>query len=173
MNINLFFIFVFTVLAMIYTFFNPMKLEEFDKKELAQLELVNFSVYDLDKNGLRSVFHGQKGYKYEDRYEVSDINYTDNTKEYIAYLHSSFGRYKDNIVDLKGNAVYKRADGLTFKTEIASYNQKTGVFQAPNAYTFYRNDDKITGTKLVFDSKEHHMLSKQISATYQIQNNGK
>jgi lipopolysaccharide export system protein LptC len=150
-----------------------MKLQEFDTKEIAQLELSNFSVYDLDTNGLKSVFHGVKGYKYKDRYEVSDINYTDNTREYIAHLQSDFGRYKDKIVDLNGSVVYKRADGLTFLTEIASYNQETGVFQAPNAYTFYRNDDKITGTKLVFNSKENHMLSKQISATYQIQDNGK
>ena len=158
---------------MIYTFFNPMKLQKFDTKETPQLELSNFSVYDLDKNGLRSVFNGVSGYKYEDRYEVFDINYTDNVREYVANIRSDFGIYKDNIVNMQGNVVYARADGLSFQTDEASYNQKTGVLKTPSAYTLYRNDDKITGTKLVFDSKENHVLSKQISATYQIQDNGK
>ncbi len=173
MNINLFFICVFAGLAMIYIFFNPMQLQEFDKKEVPQLELLNFSVYDLDTKGLKSVFYGKKGFKYEDRYEVTDMNYTDNSREYIAHLQADFGRYKESVIDLRGNVVYKRADGLTFQTDAASYNQKTAIFQAPNAYTFYRNDDKITGTKLVFDSKENHILSKNIAATYQIQDNGK
>lgn len=169
MNINLFFVAIFAALGMIYIFFSPMKLQEFDKKEIAQLELVNFTIYDHDTKGLKSVLHGQKGYKYEDRYEVKDINYTDHTREYLAHLQADFGRYKESVIDLKGDVVYKRADGLTFETDKASYNQKTAVFQAPNRYTFYKNDDKITGTKLFFDSKENHVQSKQITAIYQIQ----
>lgn len=158
---------------MIYIFFNPAKLQQFETKEIAQLELFNFTIYDLDKNGLRSIFSGLKGYKYKDRYEVSDINYTDNTKEYTANIQSDFGIYKDNIVNMQGNVVYARSDGLTFKTGEATYNQNTGFLKTPSTYTLYKNDDKITGTKLIFDSKENHVVSKQISATYQINDNGK
>ncbi len=173
MNINFFFIFIFTALAMIYLFFNPTKLQQFETKEIAQLELFNFTIYDMDKNGLRSVFSGLKGYKFKDRYEVSDINYTDNTKEYTANILSDFGVYKDNIVNMQDHVVYTRSDGLTFKTDKASYNQDTGFLKTPSTYTLYKNDDKITGTKLIFDSKENRVQSQQISATYQIKDNGK
>jgi LPS export ABC transporter protein LptC len=173
MNINLFFVSIFIGLAMIYIFFNPTKLQQYDTKEIAQLELSNFSVYDLDIKGLRSVFSGLKGYKYANRYEVSDINYTDNTKEYTTNIHSDFGIYKDHIVNVQGNVVFARADGLSFKTDEAFYNQNTGILKTPSAYTLYRNNDKITGVKLVFDNKENRVLSKQISATYQIKDNGK
>ena len=158
---------------MIYLFFNPTKLPQFEKKETAQLELFNFSIYDLDVKGLRSVFSGLNGYKYENRYEVSDINYTDNTKEYTTNIHSDFGIYKDHIVNAKGNVVFARTDGLSFQTDEAFYDQNTGVFKTPSAYTLCRNNDKITGVKLVFDSKENRVLSKQISATYQIKDNEK
>lgn len=173
MNINLFFVFIFTGLVMIYVFFNPTKLQQFETKEIAQLELFNFSIYDLDVKGLRSVFSGLKGYKYKDRYEVSDVNYTDNTKEYTTNIYSDFGIYKDHIINLQGDVVFVRADGLSFKTNEAFYDQDTGILKTPSAYTLYRNNDKITGVKLFFDSKENHVLSKQISATYQIQDNGK
>ena len=173
MNINFFFVSIFTGLVMIYIFFNPAKLQQFETKETAQLELFNFSVYDLDIKGLRSVFSGLKGYKYENRYEVSDINYTDNTKEYTTNIHSDLGVYKYHIVNMQGDVVFTRADGISFKTGEAFYDQNTGILKTPNAYTLYRNNDKITGVKLVFDSKENRVLSKQISATYQIKDNGK
>ena len=158
---------------MIYIFFNPMKLEKLDQKEIPQLEITNFTIYDLDKTGLISLFNGAKGFRYKDRYEVSDINYTDNSKEYISSLTSAFGVYKDFKVNMSGDVVYKRDDGLTFKSDNGQYDQKTGVFTTKSKYVSYRNNDKISGEELMFDNKNGHTTSKNVDATYEIKDSEK
>ncbi|WP_345991176.1 LPS export ABC transporter periplasmic protein LptC [Sulfurimonas sp. HSL-1716] len=173
MNINFYFIYISVGLAMIYLFFHPMKMEKLDKGEIAQLELTKFTIYDLDKEGLKSIFQGTKGYRYLDRYEIFDVNYTDNSKEQIANITSNFGIYKDYIVDLYGNLIYKRADGLTYKSDDGNYNQRTGVLKTKSKYISYRNNDRITGNSLMYDSKHGHATSKDVSAVYQLKNSEK
>ena len=159
---------------MIYAFFEPMKLASTDHKEIPQLELTKFRVYELNEKGVKSVFYGLKGYRYasdkSDRYEVYDINYTDYMRENVAHIQADFGVYKDHLVTLEGNVTYVRSDGLNFRSDKATYDQDKAVFRTPSDYTFYRNDDKITGTKLFFDSNATHVTSQKISATYQIKN---
>ncbi len=173
MNINFYFVYISIGLAMIYMFFHPMKLAKLDKGEVAQLELSNFTIYDLDQEGLKSIFQGSKGYRYVNRYEVSDVNYTDNSKKYIANITSNYGVYKNNIVDLTGNLIYKRADGLTYKSDDGNYNQKTGVLRTKGKYISYRNDDRITGKNLMYNSKNGYTTSDEVSAVYQLKNSEK
>ena len=174
MNINIFFVGIISVLGLIYAFFEPMKIAQLDHKEIPQLEFSKFSVHELNEQGVKSIFYGDKGYRFADektdRYEVYDINYTDYVRENIAHISSDFGTYKDHLVTLNGNVNYTRSDGLTFKSDKATYDQNKAVFRTPGNYTFYRNDDKIAGTKLFFDSNATHVTSQKISATYQIKN---
>ncbi|MBU0632403.1 LPS export ABC transporter periplasmic protein LptC [bacterium] len=171
MNINFYFIYISIGLAMIYLFFHPMKLEKFNKSEIAQLELTNFTMYDLNQDGLKSIFSGTKGYRYVNRYEVFDINYTDNSEALIANITSDFGIYKNHLVSMYGDLVYTRADGLTYKSDDGNYNQKTGFLRTESKYISYRNNDRITGDSLVYDSKKGHATSKNVSAIYEITNN--
>jgi LPS export ABC transporter protein LptC len=174
MNINIFFVAIMAVLGMIYLFFEPMKLAELNHKETPQLELTKFSVYELNEKGVKSVFYGNRGFRFADeqtdRYEVYDINYTDYVRENIAHIASDYGTYRNHLVTLDGNVSYARSDGMTFKSDKATYDQDKAVFRTPGNYTFSRNDDKITGTKLFFDSNATHVTSQKISATYQIKN---
>ena len=168
MNVNFYFIYITIGLAMIYIFFNPMKLQTLNTAEVAQLELTNFKIYDLDKDGLKSVFSGTRGYRYLDRYEVFDINYTDNSKVYVSNIKSNFGVYKNYIVNMNGNLVYTRADGLTYKSNDGNYNQQTGILRTEGEYLAYRDDNKVIGNSLVYDSKTGQSTSKKVFAIYQI-----
>jgi LPS export ABC transporter protein LptC len=174
MNINIFFVSILAGLAMIYLFFEPMKIAELNHKEIPQLELTKFRVYELNEKGLNSLFIGEKGYRFvnesADRYEVYDINYTDYVRENIAHISSSYGTYKEHLVTLDGNVNYTRSDGITFKSDHATYDQNKAVFRTPGKYFFNKNNDKITGTKLFFDSNASHVTSQKISAVYQIKN---
>ena len=170
MNINFYLISITAGLAMIYIFFNPMKLPANNHQEIPQLEITDFTVYDLSKNGLASIFQAQKGFRYKDRYEATDINYTDTSKKYIANISSKFGIYKDSILTMNQDVIYKRADGLTFTSDAGSYNETTGVLTTPDKYVSYKNNDRITGTKLHYNSKDGAFASKGIFATYEIKN---
>lgn len=173
MNINFYFIYISVGLAMIYLFFHPMKLQKLDNSEVPQLELTNFTMYDLNQDGLKSIFGGTKGYRYINRYEVFDINYTDNSKELISNITSNFGIYKNHLVSMSGDLVYTRADGLTYKSDDGNYNQKTGVLRTVGKYISYRNNDRITGENLMYDSKIGYSTSDNVFAIYQIENSEK
>lgn len=173
MNINFYFVYISIGLAMIYLFFHPMKLDTLDKGEVPQLELANFTIYDLDRNGLKSIFNGTKGYRYQDRYEVFDVNYTDNSRKDISNITSDFAVYKDNIVKMYGNLVYTKADGLIYKSDDGNYDQKTGILRTKGKYISYKNNDRITGNDLMYDSKQGHTTSKNVFAIYTIKNSEK
>lgn len=173
MNVNLFFIAIASGLAMIYFFFHPMKLGKLNQKEIAQLELEDFTISDIDTKGLKSVFKGTKGYRYLDRYEAFDVNYTDNSKQYRANLQADFGVYKDQVVQMYGDLVYKRSDGLVYISDDGSYNQKNGVLRTQGKYFSYRKDDRISGKNLMYDSKTEKATSDDVDAIYQLKNSEK
>lgn len=168
MNVSIFFIFITAMLAAIYIFFSPMKISMNDQKNVPQLELSHFTIYDLDEKGLKSIFKGTSGLRYTNRYLVDDVNYTDDSKKDLVHITSAHGEFQDNLINLQGNVIYTRDDGLVFKSNEASYNQVTGVFKTDGKYISYKNNDKITGRKLNYNSKTKNATSENIVALYQL-----
>jgi LPS export ABC transporter protein LptC len=168
MNVSVYFVLITAILAAIYIFFSPMKISMSDKKNVPQLQLSDFTIYDLNEKGLKSIFKGKSGLRYPNYYLVNDVNYTDASKNNLVNIKSEFGQFKDNAIELKGDVVYTREDGLVFKSDQASYNQATGIFQTNGKYISYKNNDKITGHKLIYNSKNKSATSKNIVALFQL-----
>lgn len=169
MNINIYFIFIAVGLLAIYVFFSPMKITINQNKNIPQLQLSNFTIYDLNVKGLKSIFKGTKGFRYINRYLVDDVNYTDNTGKYLVNITSKYGKFQQPLIRLTKNVIYKRGDGLIFKTQEGKYNQLTGIFTTNGKYVSYnKNNDKMTGYKLFYNSKTNDMTSNKIIAQYQL-----
>ena len=154
---------------MIYTMFKPMKIKQQEVGAIPLFELATFTMYELNNKGLVSIILGTNAVRYNDRYTIQNINYTDNSREYIANIKANQGVYKDNIIDLKGDVVYTREDGLVFKTQVATYNQKTSIANASGDYVSYRNSDKITGNSLEYNNILDTVKSKNVVAKYNIE----
>lgn len=167
MNINIFFIFIAAILASIYIFFSPMKLHINKKTKTPQLQLYNFKVYNLTTRGVKSVFGGSKGFKYGSKYIVYDVNYTDDSTKSLANITAQHGMFKQPIIKLYGNVFYKNINGLTFKSNEATYNQSNKVLRTKGKYISYKKNDRITGYKLMYNSKNQKATSKNIVAIYQ------
>ena len=88
-----------------------LKKQKFDDVPL--FELTSFTLHELNRVGLQTVMTGNSAIRYEDRYSVANIDYTDNSKEYIANMRARHGLYKDEIIELEDNVVYSREDGFT------------------------------------------------------------
>lgn len=153
---------------MIFFLFEPMKIKQQKFGDVPMFELTSFTLHELNKVGLQTVMIGDAAVRYEDRYTVSNIDYTDNSREYIANMKAKQGLYKDNIVELEKDVVYTREDGLTFETNKAIYNKNTSIATTDSDYISYRENNVVEGSFVKYNNSLNRVNSKNVTATYQL-----
>lgn len=168
MNINGLLVLIFLGLAMIYFLFDPMKIKKLDSKEVPLFSLNTFTLYELDTIGLTGLMQGSRGTRYSDRYEVKNIDYTDNSNEFMANMKAKDGLYKKDVVHLNGNVFFTRTDGLRYFSQKAVYNKKTDVSISDTDYVASMGDNQIYGDYILYDAKNEKMKSNKIYAIYKI-----
>lgn len=173
MTINHFFLAIVGGLLMIFVFFKPTVIKQKDFGEVPQFQIENFLLHELQPNGLVTLMRGDTATKYSDRYEVKNIDYTDNSKQFQANMQADFGVYKDDVVTLQGNILYAREDGFTFKTKNASYDRNSTVAFTQDIYTAFMGDNTLTGTSLKYNNQEKKVFSKNVKALYQLEESTK
>ena len=171
MNINILFIIISTCLIMIFFLFEPLNIKKQNFVDIPQFNLTTFTLYELNTQGLTTYMLGDKSVKYSNRYEVDNMDYTDNSSELIANMKSKRGLYKNNIVDLDGDVVYTREDGLEFTTDKIIYNKKTGIANTNAEFIMLRENDKVVGTSLMYNNLLRKATITNVIANYQIQEN--
>ncbi len=169
MNINIFFALISSVLLSILFLFKPLDIEQREFGDIALFNISAFTVYELNEKGLISLMSGEEGIRYSDRYNVKSMDYTDNSKEFVANMKSNSGIYKDDIVYLNGDVVYFREDGLTFETQKVVYDKKTAIAVADENYVLYRNNNKVTGNRLKYNNVLNKIQSKNVVVKYQLE----
>jgi len=169
MNINIFFILISLALLMILMLFKPLEIKEQKLTDVPLFNISSFTMYELNKEGLTSLMSGTEGIRYKDRYKVEFMDYTDNSKEYIANMKANSGIYKNDTVYLDGDVVYFREDGLTFETQKVIYNKKTTIARADGDYVLYRNGSKVVGEKLKYNNSLNRVQSKNVVVKYQLE----
>jgi len=172
-NITVFFGLIFSLLMMIYIFFQPLKIEQQDFEEVPLFELRGFIMYELNPQGLKTVLLGESSKRFSDRYTVESINYTDNAKSYIANMKADHGIYRDEDISLDGNVTYKRDDGLKFHSQEAKYNKKTTLLFTDKNYIIHWGENSARGTSLRYNNGTNKITSKNIEATYKLQASNK
>lgn len=168
MNINIFFIFISSALLMILLLFKPMDIKEQKYQDVPVFNIAFFTIYELSTSGLTTFISGSEATRYTDRYTIKDMDYTDNSKTYLANMKADRGIFKDDIVNLTGDVVYFREDGLTFQTQEATYNTKTSIAKANLGFILTRDKNRATGTHLVYNNLLNTINAKKIKVTYQL-----
>ncbi len=167
-NINLFFLFIVGGLMMIFFLFKPMDIKEQNFDDIPLFEMSAFTLLEFNPSGLATLMVGESATRYNDRYKVKKINYTDNTQEFRANMKANEGLYRDEIVDLNGDVAYVREDGLIFKSESASYDKKTATASTLDAYVSEQGANKVIGTALKYNNLLKRVESKNIVVNYQL-----
>lgn len=168
MNINIFFVGIIASLLTIFFLFNPLDIKKQNFKEIPVFELESFKLIELNDKGLTTVMNGLKGVRYKDRYVVYNIDYTDNTKKYLANMIADRGVYKGKIIDLEGNILYSKEDGISFSTQKAIHNKSTNTVIASTPYVAYIGENKITGSYVEYNNVLGIVKSKNITANYKL-----
>jgi len=168
MNINIFFIAISAGLISIYLFFKPLDIKQRDFIDIPIFELSYFTLYEIDKNALVTVMNGDKAVRYSNRYKVSSIDYTDNSKKYLVNMKANNGVFKDEVVNLYGDVKYKREDGLSFETQKARYNKKTKIAYVDTNYVSHMGANEIVGSSLIYNNLLKRVKSTDIRVKYQL-----
>lgn len=170
MNINLFFVGISAALLAIFVGFKPLDVKQQEFADVPLFEIEAFTLHELSQNGLVTLMKGSKATRYSNRYKVTDIDYTDNSKEFIANMRADDGLYRDSIdtLDLNGNVLYNREDGLIFETQKATYNKRTSIAKTDTDYVSYRDADRVIGTSLEYNNKLNKVKSTNVVAKYQM-----
>ena len=132
-------------------------------------ELTSFTLYELNTLGLETIMKGDSAIRYENRYTVSNIDYTDNSKNYRANMKAKKGLYKDEVIELNEDVVYSREDGFTFKTNKAVYDKKTTIAVANTDFVSYRGDNSVQGSFVKYNNSLNRVESKNVTAIYKLE----
>lgn len=165
-SINLFFVLLLSMLLGVFLFFKPIKTAPTPTKEVAQLELINFTLYSMKPEGVENVLAGSLGQRFEDRYEVTNVTFSDATKSQMEVMHADRGLYREDRIDLSGNVTYRQEGGIEFQSEQAHYDLNDSVVTTPGAFVVTMNESRVDGERLYFQTKERHMKAENINATY-------
>jgi LPS export ABC transporter protein LptC len=158
------------VLISIYLFFKPLDIKQQPFVDVPLFEIKDFTMHELNTKGLMTIMLGSEATRYSNRYVVKNMDYTDNEKKYIANMQAKKGIYKDNLVTLLGDVEYVREDGLTFKTQKASYSKKTSNIISDVGYVASLNGSEIRGTYIRYNNNKNRIFSKNVQAKIQLEN---
>ncbi|MCJ7764873.1 MAG: LPS export ABC transporter periplasmic protein LptC [Thiovulaceae bacterium] len=166
---NYFFIGIALLLSAILYFFKPMLVEETIRGEVAQLELHNFTLYELDVNGLKDIMMGRQGLRFDDRIEVKDINYTDSTRSLQNNIQADFGLYNNKeLITLEGNVRYYREDGMKFRSNKAIIDQNRETINTVGHFTLENFSENAVGTDLFYDNKNGLSSAENVTGTFDL-----
>ena len=156
---------------MIFIGFKPLDIKQQEFVDVPLFQLEAFTLHELNQKGLVTLMKGSKATRYKDRYNVANIDYTDSSKKFIANMRADNGLYRDkeDIIDLEGNVLYNREDGLIFESQEATYNKKSAIAKTNKDYVIYRDTNRVVGTSLIYDNRLNRVKSKNVRAKYQIQ----
>ncbi len=153
---------------MIFFLFEPLSQKNSNPGEIPLLELKNFKLTELDKEGLSSALTASVGFRYKNRYILEQLNFTDSNGQFITNIKANNGLYKGDFLKLNGDIAYFREDGMIFNTQSANYNKKTKIITSSEEYIAYIGDNKVTGSSLMYNNALGKLTSKNIVANYKI-----
>ncbi len=171
LSINTFFTIIALGLLSVYFFLRPMNIQQKLPKEIAQLELLDFSMYELNATSLKSVLKGESGKRYINRYEVEHVTYIDNTKDFREEMSAGYGLYKDNVIALENSVHFKREDGLEFISDEAKYDQNHSIATTEGKFKIKNPFGWVVGHKLYYNSTINYAKASKVNGLYDLKEN--
>lgn len=170
MNINTLILGIGILLGSIFFFFKPLAIKQSQKREIAQLELHNFMMYEFDREKLVDIATGEKALRYTNRDILYNFVFNDNSNDTLVSLSADKGRYRNDTLELQGNVLYTKSDNFEFKSEHVFYDRKRAYAKSDAPFTASMGQNRVKGKSLYYDLKKDRIKAKNINAIYKIQN---
>ena len=169
MKLTHFFIFLLLFSISLFVFLQPQSYAQNTDENVPQLEIEDFTLYEIDKIGVQSVVSGTIGRQYIKHYEVQNVHYIENKNKMGEHLYADSGIFKLDTAYLNDNVRYFREDGLSFESDHAVYNTEKELLYVPDKFVLTQNENIIYGSELHYNSLSGDMDAKKIDANYYIE----
>lgn len=169
MKLTHFFVLLLLFSVSLFVFLKPQSYAQNSDENVPTLEIEDFTVYEINALGVKSVVSGTLGRQYTEHYEVENSHYIQNKNQLGEHLYSDFGVFKNDIVYLNDNVRYFREDGLSFESEHAVYNTKKEFLYVPKSFVLTQNENIIYGNELYYHSLTGDIKAQGVNANYYIQ----
>ncbi|MCX6075213.1 MAG: LPS export ABC transporter periplasmic protein LptC [Campylobacterales bacterium] len=168
MSINGFFLLVLTLLVGMFGYFKPQVRVEYLTHEVPQFELDQFVIYEINRAKIDRFFEGGHGKHFEDRYEISDAKFTNNSKTMFESIRADKALYKENLISLDGDVHYVREDGFQFRSSEGTYDQNSSRIQTKGAFVLTKDGNKVDGRHLDYNVNLDTVSADKVRGSYQL-----
>ncbi|MDD2780520.1 hypothetical protein [Sulfuricurvum sp.] len=168
MTINLFFVALLALLLGMYGYFTPSYPPSQSAGEIAKIELMDFTLYEVSKKGIDHILEGKEGKKFDEYYTVTSAKFSDNTKELFQTIHSRNVEYRNDVIDLKENVHYIREDGLEFRSNNAKYETKKSLISVNDHFVITQKSNRIDGANLIYNNQRDTVSAENAQVRYQL-----
>ncbi|NOQ29957.1 MAG: hypothetical protein GQ570_02415 [Helicobacteraceae bacterium] len=168
LNITSFISFIGAILLVILYSFDPIKVSFKDSTNVAELEVYNFVMYELNKEALQSVSAGQSGSKFNDRVEAKKIDFTSNGDGNLQNIVADRAVYDYKLLKLEKNVNYIREDGTLFNSETLFYDKKENLIYTKSDFSSEKGKNSVNGLNLAYNIKTTQLTAKNIVAKFDI-----
>ncbi len=169
MRLTHFFVFLLFFCIALFVFLQPHEYDTEHGNEVAQLEIEDFNLYEIDTQGVQSVVSGTLGRQYTTHYEVENAHYVVNENQLGEHLYADRGKFQREVVYLDDNVRYFREDGLSFESDHAVYDTKKERLYVPEKFIMTQNENIIYGSELHYDVKTGQTSARTIDANYYLE----
>lgn len=168
MSINLFFLLLVGLLMGMYGYFTPDYTMLDKNKEIPQIELSNFTLYEISQKGIDRILEGDEGKKFETRYVITSAKFSDNTKTLFHSIRSDHANYQNDLLKVDGNVHYVRQDGLEFRSKEGTYDANRSLIQTQGSFVITQQANRVTGTTLKYNTKQDTVSADRVCGIYQL-----
>jgi len=169
MRITHFFVVLFLFAASLLVFLKPQEYSKNTQVKIAQLEIEDFTIYEINKEGVQSVVSGTLGRQYPSYYEVENAHYIENKNRLGEHLYADKGKFEKEVAYLDENVRYFREDGLSFESDHAIYNTNKELLYVPKNFILTQNENIVYGSELHYNAKTGKIAAQKIEANYYIE----
>ncbi len=166
MKITHFFVLIFLFSISLLFLLKPEQYQKADGEKIPQMEIEDFTLYEIDTKGVKSVVSGTIGRQYELYYEVENAHYVENKNKLGEHLYADKGKFEKDIAYLDENVRYFRDDGLSFESDHAVYDTNKELLFVPKSFVLTQNENIIYGNELHYNAKSGDIDAKEVNASY-------
>lgn len=152
------------VIGLILVSFFLIKVDQKSLEKSESSKELSFSdtrLIEVDTQNMLGLAHSRYGEVENKRLTLSDIVYhTDK----VNLLRAQKGIYEGDYLILEGNVTLNQKEGFDYTAEKAVYNKKSQILTIDSSFEAHLNENKISGTYLVYNVKEKTVTGQNIKA---------
>lgn len=133
-------------------------------KEVPNIEMHDFTLYLINDRYVQVIAEGEEVFRYEDREEFRNVLLKQLNRNMQEQLKAPIFISQNNLYTFPRSVTYTRSDGLTFWSDVGSYDYKSRVFQGEGEFTMDNTVMSTYGYNIYYDEINAILKADKINA---------